>query len=817
MGNIVLLDDLTINKIAAGEVIERPASVVKEVVENSIDAGADKITVEIKNGGISFIRVSDNGKGIKEDDMEIAFERHATSKIRTADDILKVTSMGFRGEALASIAAIARVEMVSKTEENAIGTRIVVEGGDVIDKSVIGAPRGTTLTITNLFYNTPVRYKFLKKDFTEAGYIEDIITRLALVNKNISFKLISNGKTVIQTNGDGKISSVIYSIYGKDIASSVADVEYELEGIKVSGVIGNSDIARANRSQQLFFVNGRYIRDKVLTSAADQSFKGAIPVNKYGFLILNLEMDPSFIDVNVHPAKLEVRFEDENKVFKAVYHAIKAGLEKVSSLPKKNVQESISTEDILRKESDKIETVEENKEEVKFEPNENIENHRFEKGHRFKNFFNRKEENKKAEESEFEPEEKGENRLEEIYKFRNGLKKLGISEVSQPTTFNIEESLKEKELEENKEQYDSVETKSNDIAEANEETEDTATPSYEIVSKMTERILHNTMKKEEKTPEEVAEKEVEELLKEDSASGVQEDFGNMYKKLFGESSVKIDETLPEKELTENERKILEEIKRAAIEGEVPKEEVENKEENTENVEDENNEEVAKEEQESGEVPKLEIKDILLDNEHEEKLPEFQNIDTSNYRILGTVFNTYIIVELSDEMYVVDKYLAKEKAIYENVKNNYFSTTNKDSQTMLMPDVISLNHNDAEKVKEFLNIFENAGFELEAFGENTLKLTAVPDSCMDMDTKKLFLELLDELKSMTANQDKEMKFIEILAGKIASKSENSFYDERENKKIIDTLMSMDKPFEYVNGNSIAVKYTKYDLERKFSRK
>ena len=309
MGNIVLLDDLTINKIAAGEVIERPASVVKEMVENSIDAGANNITVEIKNGGISFIKVTDNGKGILPDDLEIAFERHATSKIRNADDLNVVTSMGFRGEALASIAAIANVEMISKTEKQDIGYKIIVEGGDVKDKEEVGCQTGTSITVKNLFYNTPVRYKFLKKDFTEAGYIEDVITRIALVNPEIAIKLINTGKTVIQTNGNGDIKSVIYSIYGKDIATGILPVNYEYEDIKVSGVIGKPEIARSNRSNQLFFVNKRYIKDKTISAATEQAYKGLIPIGRYGFVILNVTMNPAKVDVNVHPAKLEVRLK----------------------------------------------------------------------------------------------------------------------------------------------------------------------------------------------------------------------------------------------------------------------------------------------------------------------------------------------------------------------------------------------------------------------------------------------------------------------------------------------------------------------------
>ena len=292
MGNIVLLDDLTINKIAAGEVIERPASVVKEMVENSIDAGATNILVEIKNGGISYIRITDNGKGIARDDLEIAFERHATSKIRSAEDLSTVTSMGFRGEALASIAAISNVELISRTEDEDIGYKVEIEGGKVLNKQEVGCQKGTIFTVTNLFYNTPVRYKFLKKDFTEAGYIEDVITRIALVHPEIAIKLINSGKTIIQTNGNNDIKAVIYSIYGKEISDNILNVDYEYEDIKVKGVIGKPNIARSNRSNQLFFVNNRYIKDKSLTSAAEQGYKGLITIGKYGFLILNLEINP---------------------------------------------------------------------------------------------------------------------------------------------------------------------------------------------------------------------------------------------------------------------------------------------------------------------------------------------------------------------------------------------------------------------------------------------------------------------------------------------------------------------------------------------
>ena len=326
MGKIVLLDELTINQIAAGEVIERPASVVKELVENSIDAGATSINIEVKNGGIKQIRITDNGSGIAEDDLRFAFERHATSKIRTAEDLESVKSMGFRGEALASIAAISHIELITRTAEEFMGNKIIVEGGDIIEQEETGAQKGTTIIVSNLFYNTPVRYKFLKKDYTELGYIEDAVTRIALANPNVAIKLSNENKTILQTNGNGDIKTVIYSLYGKEITDGLIDIDYQYENIKVTGVIGKPEIARNNRTYQMFFVNKRFIKDKTLSAGAEQAFKGPLPIGKFGFVILNLEIDPRKIDVNVHPTKLEIRFQEEQKVFKAIYHSIREGL-----------------------------------------------------------------------------------------------------------------------------------------------------------------------------------------------------------------------------------------------------------------------------------------------------------------------------------------------------------------------------------------------------------------------------------------------------------------------------------------------------------
>ncbi|MFZ5988438.1 MAG: DNA mismatch repair endonuclease MutL [Bacillota bacterium] len=326
MGKIVILDENTSNQIAAGEVVERPASVVKELVENSIDAGSTNISVEINNGGISLIKVVDNGSGIDEDDVEIAFERHATSKIRNPRDLESITTLGFRGEALASIASVATVELTTRVKDRPYGKYIKIQGGTLKEVSQTGCPVGTTFIVRDLFYNTPARFKFLKKDTTEAGYISDIISRIALGNPQISLRLTNNRACVMHTPGNNDLLSTIFSLYGKETAKECLEVSYEDEKIKIKGYAGKPEIARSNRNYQSIYINGRYIRNKVISSAVDEAYKTYLLKNKFAFIVLNLEINPMLVDVNVHPTKMEVRFSGEQDIFRAVYHAVNNAL-----------------------------------------------------------------------------------------------------------------------------------------------------------------------------------------------------------------------------------------------------------------------------------------------------------------------------------------------------------------------------------------------------------------------------------------------------------------------------------------------------------
>ena len=762
MGNIVLLDELTINQIAAGEVIERPASVIKEMVENSIDAGATNITVEIKNGGISYIKVTDNGKGIAQDDLEIAFERHATSKIRSADDLNTVTSMGFRGEALASIAAIANVELISKTQEQEIGYKVVVEAGEVLSKEEAGCQTGTSITVRNLFFNTPVRYKFLKKDYTESGYIEDVITRIALVNPTIAIKLINTGKTVIQTNGSGDLKNVIYSIYGKDVANSVLEVSYIYEDITIKGVIGKPEIARSNRSQQLFFVNKRYIKDKTLSAATEQAYKGLIPIGKFGFVVLNIEMNPAKVDVNVHPAKLEVRFEEENKVFQSIYHAIKDTLLKSELVA--------NSESSVKQEKDFI-----TPRELSFE--ERLQNIQENKKDTSGGLFGfRKQHQKQIEQyTQEESEIKTNNILEDVYKSKQEAlqedEKVAPVEkdyIGQPIdTSDVLKQLKqmkeklEKELEQNK-------LEENGVAEPEGETYQIPKTAEELKKEIAENkndILSSNTENREEEQQEIEKKELADETKlenKDTIEQVQNKIEEIQDEEVQNEFAQIKQKM--QELNDNPKVVSEDFNEmyAKLFGRAPIEE--------------------KKEEENIAEKRMNAVDLMKDNVSVfENIPEYQK---PNYKFIGIAFQTYIILEIGNEMYILDQHAAHERIMYEKVKKNYYSETSKDSQMLLLPDIITLTHKEMDIAKENKAMFEQAGFSMEEFGENTIKLTE--------------------------------KFIATVACKAAVKA-NMALTVQEVESLMDALLQLPNPFTCPHGRPTAIKMTKYDIERKFARK
>lgn len=360
MGKYInILDDLTINKIAAGEVVERPSSVVKELLENAIDSGATQVVVDITDGGKKCIKISDNGGGILSSEVEKCFLRHATSKIKSIDDLFDLYSLGFRGEALASISAVSNIEMVTKTKEEMIGTKIVLSGSKIIKKEPVGTKDGTTITVKDLFFNTPVRAKFLKSTHAETINISDLINKLSIGNPNVRLKYINNSKLMLNTPGDNKLISVIRSIYGKEITDNLIEVDYEDEKIKISGYIGNNNIYRSNKNLQHIYINKRFVKSKVILDAINESYKSIIPINKFGVCFLNIKINPSEIDVNIHPTKLEVKFQDEKEVYIKIRDVIKNKLLNISLIGKYKSYDS--SENYVQ---NKLNQIEENKTEV---------------------------------------------------------------------------------------------------------------------------------------------------------------------------------------------------------------------------------------------------------------------------------------------------------------------------------------------------------------------------------------------------------------------------------------------------------------------
>lgn len=333
MGKIQVLDTVTIDKIAAGEVIERPASVVKELVENAIDAGSTAIVVEIKEGGISYIRIADNGSGIQKDDVRNAFLRHSTSKIRKVEDLTHIHSLGFRGEALSSIAAVSQVELITKTKDNVFGTRYCIAGGKEESLEETGAKDGTTFIIRQLFYNTPARRKFLKTPMTEASHIGDLMTRLALSHPEVSFQFINNGQSKLHTSGNGNLKDVIYHVYGREIASNLLKAEQKNDWFSIRGYLGKPIISRGNRNFENYFINGRYIKNNIIAKAIEDAYKDFSMQHKYPFVVLQMDIDGECVDVNVHPAKMELRFNNQQEVYNAVYDVICSGLHEKELIP----------------------------------------------------------------------------------------------------------------------------------------------------------------------------------------------------------------------------------------------------------------------------------------------------------------------------------------------------------------------------------------------------------------------------------------------------------------------------------------------------
>ncbi|MDV4151634.1 DNA mismatch repair endonuclease MutL [Clostridium sp. AL.422] len=636
MKRINVLDEHTSNKIAAGEVVERPSSVVKELMENSIDADAKNITIEIEEGGVSLIRIIDDGHGIHREDIKKAFLPHATSKIRDVDDIYSIMTLGFRGEALASIASISKVSLKSKIEEDDFGSEIVIEGGEIINLNDIGTNKGTIIEVRDLFYNVPARKKFLKTISREGALIGDIVNRIALSHPDVSIKFYNNGKKVLHTYGTGNLIDVIRTIYGKSISDNLIYFESKEEAISLYGYIGKEEISRGSRNNQSIFVNGRYIKNKTIVAAVENAFKSFATVNKFPFFVLFIELYPEFVDVNIHPTKAEIKFKEDRgifkKVFDSVHRAFKNEIFEEFYIPEEEIKEEESTPNIEKIEFDIIDI---SNEEIKSE--------------------NKKIINKDLEDLTYEEVRKE----EELYK---SLKELSNSIKSSYTSYEDKPVVYEEKKEIN---------------------------------------------------------------------------------------------LPNKNL--------------------PNKNLENK--NLEN----------------------------------NKIAKFPNL-----RVIGQFNKMYILAEYEDILYIIDQHAAHEKILFEKYLKN-IEDGDIVVQQLLVPILIDLTTDDYCYYDENAEVFSKAGFIIENFGGNTISIKEVPYFLGKLDARNLFMNILDNIKSLGSGKTTEVKYnrIATLACKAAVKA-NNYLNEAEMEKLINDLRYIDDPFHCPHGRPVIIKFTNYDLDKKFRR-
>ena len=688
---IKVLDQATINKIAAGEVVERPSSVVKELVENAIDAGATAVTVEIKDGGLSFIRITDNGAGIEKSEVPTAFVRHATSKIMTIEDLLSVSSLGFRGEALASIAAVAQVELITKTAHDLTGIRYEIHGSREIASEEIGAPTGTTIIVRNLFYNVPARKKFLKTPMTEGGYITDLITRLALSRPDISFKYIMNGNNKITTSGNGKLQDVIYHIYGKDVSSNLLPIKRQVDEFKVEGYIGKSFVSKGNRSFEHYFINERSIRNVVVTKAIEEAYKSFVMIHKFPFTALHFTLDCTKLDVNVHPAKMESKYADGERLFQFVKDSVRQALLQEEMIPDVSLRTAKEEKAIVIEQQRKL--------------NEHVP----------------------------EPFEKEARAVRYQKEFAtaaasrpagNPSKELHTTPVDERCTKTVTEqqttsSKKEYSLEEEK--------KAIDQTAVTVESQETGRPQDNISEKATsqETNVSDAVTRLEKpaVQEEVA------RLEDDAAPEIT--------------------TKPEQLSIPVEQFISKEARKS-------------------------------------------------------------------HRVIGQVFKTYWIIEYDNKMYIMDQHAAHEKVMFERLMKQ-MSEKNVLSQQLLPPKVVHLDGAEHALVISHIDLFEQTGFDLEDFGDDSIVIRAMPDDIMGVDPQILFDALLNAL-SVDAGSINIDFFVEKLSGmacKAAIKG-NTEISLQEADALIDELLTLKNPYNCPHGRPTMISLTKTELERTFKR-
>lgn len=762
---INVLDKNTINRIAAGEVIDRPASIIKELIENSIDAGSTSISVEIRGGGIELIRITDNGCGIDRDDVRVAFVRHTTSKIKNAEDLSFITSLGFRGEALASIAAVADVELITKTKEAFSAVRFHISGGEELEYEEIGAPDGTSFIIRDVFGCVPVRRKFLKSSATEGSYCNEAVERIALSHPEVSIKYVNNGRNVLYTNGSGKLKDVLFGIYGRDVASEIAELDFTgSRGINISGCICKPTIVRNNRNTENTFVNGRFIKSPIIFKAIEDAYQPYLMQHKYPFTAIYITIDPASMDVNVHPTKQEVRFENPEAVYNTVFEAVTEVLAGKALIHRAEREASLAGSDKgknsyipepyekrLKSEADSLSVVNESEGKYKTDKRMNYrqEIQRNEAGNIKSDIGNLK----------FSGEVPGTEG--EGYKTESADMKSG-SAISESACNNSENVIIKSESDSPKSESVSIRSESD-------------SPKSEILSIRSEDDGTNS--------------ECGSLKFGDDSStivGASQNDGSESQKYDSSSSGVYSE--PRAFESKNQ-----------LPGGLD-----------ENSSGDENADVFK--VDAGQYKQ----ETLFDNAvHLENRQEFNSVFALGYRIVGQIFETYWIVECNGCVYLIDQHAAHEKILYEK----FMEKVGMEDSTQILspPIIISLSPIEEETAERYADELGKNGFVLEHFGGHEYALSEIPLNLYGLSPKNFLLELLDELKDdIKGNVIKSIKEkIATCACKAAVKG-NMALSEAEARELLEKLLSAENPFNCPHGRPIIIDVTKKEIEKKFKR-
>ena len=702
MNRINILDDLTINKIAAGEVVERPSSVVKELIENSIDAGSTKVVIDIQDGGKKLIRITDNGCGIASSEVDKSFLRHATSKIKNIDDLYDLYSLGFRGEALASISSVSKLEMVTKTKDEPIGTKVMVEGGRIVSKEPVGTHNGTTIIIKDIFFNTPARQKFLKSTHAETINISDLINKLAIGNPHVQFKYVNNNKSMLTTPGDNKLLSVIRSIYGKEICENLIEIDHECKYFKISGYIGNNNIYRSNKNLQHIYINKRFVKSKIVLDAISEAYKGIIPINKHSICFIQLTINPASIDVNIHPTKLEVKFENEKEMYIELRDIIRKTLLSVSLIGKYETydKKEIAKNILVKEDNNKSSNIYENKEPKDIKVIEINDEKPMDSFMSFNDFM----------------------------KIENNIEKSSSKDIYEEKS----------------------ETKINELEDVKIIKEDLSSE-YIIEGNI---ILENSFS-------------IEDIEKLDREKEYQEKLSN-----FTNEHEKIN-------LRHNSRS-----------------EYINKDEYTNKI----------------------IKDMekVDDNIQEQFFEEIQSskFSLAGYNVIGTIFDTYIILSKGNAMYLLDQHAAHEKILYERYMDKFYKSSI-NMQMLLDPIVIELSNIDMLHVENNLDLFMKFGFEIELFGNNHIMIRSVPTIFGVPESEKFILQIIDNIEEIKNNYELKGEKFASMACRAAIKA-NDKIQIIEIKTLLNELETCENPFTCPHGRPTIVEITKTEIEKMFKR-